>query len=144
MIFIHVFHDLILKCLYLNFFFFFSFCFRLSESVSLTLYYVNTVSKRGFAHRQYLCSLFQLTGNEYSIFHCGYHHCGPKYLVNYFPGGSDGKKICLQCGKSGFDLWVRKISWRREWLSTPVFLPGELQGQRSLVGYSLQDCKEQA
>ena len=25
---------------------------------------------------------------------------------------------------------------------TPVFLPGESQGQRSLVGYSPQDCKE--
>ena len=26
--------------------------------------------------------------------------------------------------------------WRREWLPTPVFLPGEFHGQRSLVGYS--------
>ena len=29
---------------------------------------------------------------------------------------------------------IRKISWRREWQTTPVFLPGELHGQ-SLVGY---------
>ena len=29
-----------------------------------------------------------------------------------------------------------KIPWRREWLPTPVFLPGEFHGQRSLVGYS--------
>ena len=34
----------------------------------------------------------------------------------------------------GFDLWVRKIPWRREWLPTPGFLPGELHRQRSLVG----------
>ena len=33
-------------------------------------------------------------------------------------------------------LWVRKIPWRREWLSTPVFLPGEFHGQRRLMGYS--------
>ena len=33
------------------------------------------------------------------------------------------------------DLW-------REWLPTLVFLPGELHGQRSLAGYSPQDCKE--
>ena len=33
------------------------------------------------------------------------------------------------------DPWVRKIPWRREWQSTPVFLPGECHGQRSLVGY---------
>ena len=32
--------------------------------------------------------------------------------------------------------WVGKIPWRREWLPTPVFLPGEFHGQRNLVGYS--------
>ena len=32
--------------------------------------------------------------------------------------------------------WVRKIPWRRKWQPTPVFLPGESHGQRSLVGYS--------
>ena len=31
---------------------------------------------------------------------------------------------------------VGKFLWRREWQSTSVFLPGEFQGQRSLVGYS--------
>ena len=35
-----------------------------------------------------------------------------------------------------FDPWVGKISWRREGQPTPVFLPGEFHGQRSLVGYS--------
>ena len=29
-----------------------------------------------------------------------------------------------------------KVLWRREWQSTPVFLPGEFYGQRSLAGYS--------
>ena len=33
-----------------------------------------------------------------------------------------------------FDPWVRKIPWRREWQPTPVFLPGECHGQKSLVG----------
>ena len=42
----------------------------------------------------------------------------------------------------GFDPWIGKIPWRREWLPTPVFLPGELQGQRSLVGYSPWGCKQ--
>ena len=36
--------------------------------------------------------------------------------------------------ETGFDPWVRKIPWRREWLPTPVFLPGESHRQRSLVG----------
>ena len=32
-------------------------------------------------------------------------------------------------------IWVRKIPWRRAWQPTPVFLPGESHGQRSLVGH---------
>ena len=43
---------------------------------------------------------------------------------------------------SVFDLWVRKILWRREWQSTPGFLPGEFHGQRNLVGYSPWGHKE--
>ena len=46
-------------------------------------------------------------------------------------------KICLQCGRPGFNPWVRKVPWRREWQPTPVFLPGEFHGERSLAGYSL-------
>ena len=34
-------------------------------------------------------------------------------------------RICLQCGKPGFNPWVGKIPWRRAWQPTPVFLPGE-------------------
>ena len=33
-----------------------------------------------------------------------------------------------------FNPWVGKIPWRRAWQPTPVFLPGESHGQRSLVG----------
>ena len=42
----------------------------------------------------------------------------------------------------GFNPWVRKISWRRAWQPTLVFLPGEFHGQRSLVGYSPWGHKE--
>jgi len=35
-----------------------------------------------------------------------------------------------------------KIPWRREWQSTPVFLPGKSHGQRSLVVYSPWGHKE--
>ena len=34
------------------------------------------------------------------------------------------------------------IPWRRAWQPTPVFLPGESHGQRSLAGYSPWGCKE--
>jgi len=39
--------------------------------------------------------------------------------------------------ETGFNPWVRKISWRRKWQPTPVFLPGKSHGQWNLVGYSL-------
>ena len=42
----------------------------------------------------------------------------------------------------GFDPRVEKIPWRREWLPTPVFLPGGFQGQRSLANYSPWGHKE--
>ena len=45
-------------------------------------------------------------------------------------------RICLQCRRPGFNSWVRKILWRREWQPTPVFLPGESHRQRSLVSCS--------
>ena len=34
--------------------------------------------------------------------------------------------------RRGFDLWVRKIPWRRKWQPTPVFLPGESHEQRNI------------
>ena len=48
---------------------------------------------------------------------------------------------CRNCRRPGFYPWVRKIPWRRAWQPTPVFLPGESHGQRSLAGYSPWGCK---
>ena len=59
-----------------------------------------------------------------------------------FPGGSDGKSICLQCGRPGFHPWVGKIPWRRKWQPTPVLLPGKSYGPRSLAGCSPWGRKE--
>ena len=50
----------------------------------------------------------------------------------------------LQCRRLQFDSWVGKMPWRREWLPSPVFLPGKSHGQRSLAGYSPCGCKELA
>ena len=51
-------------------------------------------------------------------------------------------RICLQCRRHRFDPWVGKISWRRAWQLTPVFLLKRSHGQRSLVGYSPWSVKE--
>ena len=62
-----------------------------------------------------------------------------------FPGGVNGEESTHQCRRhkrGGYDPWVRRIPWRRAWQPTPVFLPGESHGQRSLVGCSPRGHKE--
>ena len=58
--------------------------------------------------------------------------------------GLVGKESACQCRRHkrhGFDPWVRKIPWKKEWLPTPVFLPGESHGQRNVGGLrSLGSC----
>ena len=49
-------------------------------------------------------------------------------------------RVCLQCGRPGFDPWVGEIPWGREWQPTPSFLPEELHG-RILAGCSSQGHK---
>jgi len=44
--------------------------------------------------------------------------------------------------RRGFDPWVTRIPRRKAWQPTPVFLPGESHGQRSLVGYSPKGHKD--
>ena len=71
-------------------------------------------------------------------------------LDNFFGGVGD-----MSCGipriltlpvsagdimRHGFDPWVMKIPWRRAWQPTPLLLPGESHGQRSLAGYSPWGC----
>ena len=66
------------------------------------------------------------------------------YISLGFPGGATGKEDTCQCRRQKrprFYPWVGKIPWRRKWQSTPVFLPGESHGQRSLVSYSPWGCK---
>ena len=58
--------------------------------------------------------------------------------MDRFPGGARGKEPTYNAGhlkRHGFDPWVRKTPWRRNWQPTLVFLPGESHGQRILAGY---------
>ena len=70
-------------------------------------------------------------------------------MVTGFPGGTEVHNLPVnpreagsiklsscQCKRCRFDPWVGKIPWRRKWQPTPVFLPGESHGQRSLESYS--------
>ena len=63
-----------------------------------------------------------------------------------FPSGTSGKESPCQCRRHkrvGLYPWVGKIPWRRKWQPTPVFLPKETLGQKSLVSYSPQGDKRQ-
>ena len=59
-----------------------------------------------------------------------------------FPGGSDGQASACNAGDTGFNPWVGKISWRRQWQPNPVLLPEHFHGRRSLVDCCPWGCKE--
>ena len=63
-------------------------------------------------------------------------------IYRSFPGGSDSKESACNAGDPNSIPGMRRFPWRREWVPTPVFLPGEFRGQRSLVGYSPGGSKE--
>ena len=65
-----------------------------------------------------------------------------KHFLNLILSWGAGWRIRLRCRRHRFDPWVGKTPWRREWYSTPIFLPGEFHGQSSLEGYSPRGCKE--
>ena len=68
----------------------------------------------------------------------------PTSSAGGFPGGAsgtNGKEPACPCWtrkRRRFSPWVGKIPWRRARQPTPVLLPGESHGQRSLVSYSPQ------
>ena len=57
---------------------------------------------------------------------------------------SGKESVCQRrrCRRLDFNPGVRKLPWRRAWQPTPVSLPGESHGQRSLEGYSPRCHKE--
>jgi len=57
-------------------------------------------------------------------------------VVKNLPASAGDVKRCR------LDPWVGKIPWSGKRQPTPVFLPGESHGQRSLVGYSPWGHKE--
>ena len=59
-----------------------------------------------------------------------------------FPGSSAGQESTSNAGDLGSVRGWGRSPWRREWHPTPVFLPGESRGQRSLVRYSPWGHKE--
>ena len=103
-----------------------------SSSVS-TLYWWQQLWRR--------CPLLW-TDYETRCFESWYHiisHCAPAWVLVGFPGSSSCKESACQCRRhrrpGGFIL-CQKDTLEEQMQPTPVLLPGESHGQRSLVGYS--------
>ena len=73
-----------------------------------------------------------------------YLFCSNLISANYLtelPWWLSGKEPTCQFRRHGFQPWVRKISRRKKWQPTPVFLPGKSQGQRRLASYNSRGCQ---
>ena len=67
------------------------------------------------------------------------------YEIKGYPGALVVKSLPTNVGDvrdEGLIPGSGKIPWRRAWQPTPIFLPGESHGQRSVAGYSPWDLKE--
>ena len=99
-------------------------------SLSFSSIYNNIIS----SHRNKPTSLKAITKNivSFHIFICLF-----KYICTcWWLSGKESACQCRRCLPSRrhrLDPWVEKISWRRKWQPTLVFLPRKSHGQRSLV-----------
>ena len=66
------------------------------------------------------------------------------WQICFLVSNTSGKEFSCQCRRlrPEFDPWVEKIPWSRKWQPTPIFLPENYNGQRSLVGYRPKGHKE--
>ena len=55
------------------------------------------------------------TGLEKVSFHFKPKERQCQRMLKLLHSGSEGKSVCLECGRPGFDPWVGKIPWRRKW-----------------------------
>ena len=61
---------------------------------------------------------------------------------NGLPWVSDSKECVCNAGDLGLIPGSGRSSREREWLSTPVFLPGKFRGERSLEGHTVHGVAE--
>ena len=85
---------------------------------------------------------------RYVIFIC-YPYIVKIFLINTLfylsglPWWLSGKESACQRRRRRFDPWSGKITCKRKWQTTPVFLPGKSHEQKSLAGFSAWDSKSQ-
>ena len=120
-------------------------------------FFISTDEHLGCFHYSLLWTMLQWTwGAQISLWDLDFSSFGyiPRseiagsYGSSGLPRWLSGKESACNSGEAGDkgqevqDPWVKKFPWRRAWQPTPVFLPGESHGQRSLAGYSLWSGEE--
>ena len=114
-------------------------------SCFILFYKVSTESLKNLVHLSKFCNaerLLEAYLYSPSQIHLRFSYWSFLYQsrVVGFPRGSVVKNPPASAGNR-FNPWVRKIPWKRKWQPTPVFLPGEFHGQKSLAGHSPWSCK---
>ena len=79
---------------------------------------------------------FLINNNYLTLFISVFFYINSPLCFTGFLGGSDGKESVYNAGDPVSSPGSGRSPWRREWLPTPVFMPGEFHGQRILVAYS--------
>ena len=80
------------------------------------------------------CNLSSVLGEAGAILKRTASPCSPSQL--YLHSSAQTVKNLPIIQETQVDPWVGKTPWRRGWPPTPVFLPEEFDGQRTLAGYS--------
>ena len=88
-------------------------------------FYFHALEKEMATHSSVLAWRIPGMGEPGGLLSMGSHRVGHDWrdlaaaaaagFTGGFPPGSDGKESACQCRRLGFDPWVRKIPWRREW-----------------------------
>ena len=58
-------------------------------------------------------------------------HTHTKQWLPRWRSGKESACQCRRCKRRRFNPWVGKITWRRKWQPSSIFLPGESHGQRT-------------
>ena len=85
-----------------------------------------------FLNRVALGTALYIHLTYHSLLMLSYYH----FKVSRGVSGKEPACEDRRCKRCRFDTWFGKISWRKAWQPTPVFMPGESYRQRSLAGYS--------
>ena len=75
-------------------------------------------------------------------FYHNYNYSGLCLGLPRWLSGRESTCQCRRCQRHGFYPWIGKIHWSKKWQPTPVFLPGEFHGQKSLADCSPWGLKE--